>query len=84
MRMTYYSNERTVLDFAKRAAEHFAKCPEHNSFSDGDLKAGELLALRWGLSNDCVLVMRIDPDFEPANFQQLVKTVSAVQEEAKA
>ncbi len=37
---------RTV-DFAKRAASYFRENIEAHSYTDGEIKAGELLALRW-------------------------------------
>lgn len=59
------------LAFARKAAAHFAVHDLHSSY--GDLKPGSLLALRWGLGNDCVLVVRLDENFEPCNYQQLIK-----------
>lgn len=70
-RMTTLSDELERIEFAKRAAKHFAEKPEHWSF--GDMKPGDFLALRWGLGDDCVLILKLDPDFQPVNFQQLIR-----------
>lgn len=59
--------------FADKAAKHFADNPGHGSFSsDGDLKPGAWLALRWGGGNDCVVVLKISEDHEPVNYYELV------------
>lgn len=80
MRMTHVHDDLEQVAFAERAAACFAKNPEYATYTDGaDLIPGELLAIRWGLGNDCVVVVKLDDYFEPVNYQQLVR---AVQEEA--
>lgn len=73
MRMTYVSTELEQIEFARKAAEDFALHPKHWSFTDGPIEPGALLALRWGLGDDCVLVLKLDDSFTPANYQQLVR-----------
>lgn len=46
--------------FALSAAQYFADNSDKYSYSEGCLQEGELLALRWGLGEDCVLVLKID------------------------
>ena len=75
-RMTTIDEELARIEFAKKAAEHFAMNPKHWSF--GDLKPETLLALRWGLSDDCVLVLKLDPDFEPINYQNFVRDYQGI------
>lgn len=72
-RMTTRTEEQDRIRFASKAAEHFAAHPEHGSFTDGDIEPGCLLALRWGLGNDCVLVLRLHDYEMPVNFQQLIR-----------
>lgn len=72
-RMTTVAEEQERISFAKRAAEHFAKHPEHYTFTGGDIVPGCLFAVRWGIGDDCVLVFRVDPDCEVVNFQQAVQ-----------
>ena len=63
------------MEFAKDAAKHFAENPSHSSY--GDIKPGSLIALRWGLVDDCVLVLKLNSEHIPVNYQQLIKTVPA-------
>jgi hypothetical protein len=69
--MTSVEAETARMDFAKKAAAHFAKNPKHYSF--GEIAPGEYLALRWGMGEDCVLVIRQHDDEEAVNFQQIVQ-----------
>jgi hypothetical protein len=73
MRMVYMSEDDEVRDFAKRAAAVFAKHKSVHTYTNGDIEAGVLLALRMGLASDCVVILRIDDTFEPINYQQLIK-----------
>lgn len=74
MRCTDVSSERTRIAFAEAAARHFAANPKHWSYSDAvlDVAPGELLALRWGMGDDCVLVLRIGDD-EPVIYGQIIE-----------
>ena len=64
-------DERT---FAEKAAKCFAANPKCYSFSDPrELTAGGYLALRWGMGEDCVVVVKLDEYHEPVNYVQLVK-----------
>jgi hypothetical protein len=58
-------------EFAKRAAADFEKYPGHATF--GDIGCGKYLALRWGLDNDCVLVIKQDESQEAINYYQLIR-----------
>lgn len=71
-RMTSLTEEQQRMDFAKTAAAHFAAHPEHWTYCDEELGANVLLALRWGLGDDCVLVVRIADEL-PVNFQNIIK-----------
>jgi hypothetical protein len=72
--MVYMSQEEAQIRFAKEAAKDFAEHSEHISF--GSAEPGSFLALRWGLGGDCVLVLKLDEDFIPTNYQQLVKQLN--------
>jgi hypothetical protein len=61
------------LAFARKAAANFAQHPEHATF--GNIEPGGLFAVRWGLGNDCVLVLKLDETHTPTNYQQLVKEI---------
>jgi hypothetical protein len=71
--MTTKRAELGRLKFAEDAAAAFKKDP--NMATYGDVTAGSFLALRWGMGNDCVLVVKLDENDEPVNFQQLVREV---------
>lgn len=73
MRMVFMPNEDEIKSFAKKAAKDFAKHDKHYTFTDSDIKAGCLFALRFGSDNDCVVVFRLDDNFEPINYQQLIQ-----------
>ena len=71
MKMIYAEEVSKELDFARRAAERFAK--DEKLFTYGDIESGGFLALRWGLGEDCVVVVKIDSDHIPTNYQQLIR-----------
>jgi hypothetical protein len=72
-RMTYAHLERQRLEFAEKAAKHFADNPKHFTYTEGgDITSGCLLAIRWGLGNDCVLVVKLDEQELPVNFQNII------------
>ena len=70
-RMTNFEEEKRLCDFAKKVAEDFTKHPEHTTY--GEMNPGDYLGIRWGMDNDCVLVVRLDEFFHPVNFQQAIK-----------
>lgn len=69
-RMTTIDEERAQVRFAERAAKHFAAHPECSTF--GDLEPGTFLAIRWGLGEDCVLLLKLDDCFQRVNYQNIV------------
>lgn len=70
MKSTHLSSEQELLAFTERAIACFNENTAIRSFTDsGTLIAGEYLAIRWGLDDDCVVVMRIAEDFTPTLFQ---------------
>jgi hypothetical protein len=61
------------IEFAEKAAAHFAANPKHWSYSLAEIAPGCLVALRWGLGDDCVLVFKLDEQFTPTIYAQLVR-----------
>ena len=57
--------------FADKAAKHFAQNPGHFTYG-GDVKPGDMLALRWGLDNDGVVVLKLSEDYTPVNYYGLI------------
>lgn len=65
------------LTFAKHAAAKFEENPEWATFTTGEIVPGCLFAVRWGLGNDCVLVLRISEDAVPTVYQQIIRKKEA-------
>lgn len=83
MRMVYASEEIERLEFARKAAQHFAENPGHNTYTDGEIEPGCLFGLRWGLSDDCVLVIKLHDYEAPVNYQNLVREYTDTEKEPK-
>lgn len=73
MRAVYASEVDAEMAFARKAAAHFARNPKHHTYTDGEIEPGCLLAMRWGLGDDCVLVLRLDERHTPTNYMELVR-----------
>ena len=73
MKYVTYESEMSILEFTNRATDHFESNKKSVTYTHSDIVAGCLFATRWGLSDDCILVFRLDDDFEPMNFQQIIK-----------
>lgn len=75
MRQVHMTDELAQQEFAKRAAAQFAANPRMTSFTDAEITPGALLAMRWGLMDDCVLVLKLDENHVPTNYAELVRQV---------
>jgi hypothetical protein len=69
----YASEEDDQQQFARRAAEHFAAHPEHQTYTDEEIACDQWFAVRYGLGNDCVVVFKISDSVEPKNYMELVR-----------
>lgn len=74
MRMVYVSEIDAEIVFARKAAAHFANHPEHTTYTGTDIEPSCLMALRWGLMNDGVLVVKLDAAHVPTIYAELVRT----------
>ena len=54
------------------AVDPFCDNPKFCTYTIDDPKPGCLLAIRWGVGLDCVLVVRLDDIFEPKVFAQII------------
>lgn len=70
MKHVTLAEEEEKQAFVKRAAAHFAKNEKHWSYTDKAITAGCLFAMRWGLSDDCVLLFKVDENLEPVIYGQ--------------
>jgi hypothetical protein len=72
MRMTTLSDVAAETSFVEAAAKCFREDPSLTSFTHGSIEPGALLALRWGLGNDCVLVLKLDETHKPVIYGQAI------------
>ena len=57
--------------FVEDAATWFSRNPEGRTYTQGEIVEGNLIGIRWGLGNDCVLVFEIAKDVEL--YPQVIK-----------
>ena len=69
IRTTTMEEEVARNEHATKAAAHFAKHPDISTF--GSLEPGSFLALRWGLLDRGVLVVKLT-DEAAVNYRDLV------------
>lgn len=74
MRAVYASDIEAEMAFAQKAAAHFAEHPEHSTYTGEDIVPGCFFAVRWGLGDDCVLVLKLDEQHIPTNYMELVRS----------
>ena len=72
MRVYSESEEAEKLEFAKLAAERFKKYSDMYSFTLGNIVPGCFIALRWGLMDRAVLVLKLDEVTEPTVYPDMV------------
>jgi len=72
MQLKYISDIQTELNFVCEAAEHFAKYPEHSTYTNNTIKPGCFLALRWGLGNDCIAIIKLDKTHLPTIYMEVI------------
>lgn len=77
MRHVHAHHVEDELAFARAAGQAFADDPKITSYSgEHDIAPGAMLALRWGLGDDCVLVLRLSEAHEPTIYAQIVPRMS--------
>jgi hypothetical protein len=72
MRIVDVHMERLQQAFAEKAAKAFAENPKLRTFTEGDIEPGVPLAIRWGMDDRSVVVVRLDENHEPVIYGQLV------------
>lgn len=73
MRQIEISKQKERLEFALEAAEYFSKHKEKTTYTSGEILAGELFALKFGLGDDCVVVFRLDEYELIENYINLIE-----------
>lgn len=71
---TNYTEVLERIAFAEKAARWFSNNHDATTFSNTIPKAGDLFAVRWGMTGQSVLVFRIDD--EPEVYGDIVQHVS--------
>ena len=71
IKQLHIQEEEDKQAFAKRAAIAFKLNSSLETWTDTEIKANALLALRFGLDKDCVVVIRI-ADEEVVNYVQII------------
>ena len=59
--------------FVQQAAEAFAVNKKFYTYTSGEITKGCLFAVRWGLSDDCIVVFRLDEEAEIENYANVSK-----------
>lgn len=70
MRSTDLNETEREIAFARLAAREFKLNPRLATF--GDPEKGSYIAIRWGLMDRGVLVLKLDADHEPVNFRDMI------------
>jgi hypothetical protein len=65
--------EEEIKKFVQLAAIAFGENPQYATFTDGEIEPGKMFAVRWGLGEDCILIFKIDEDFQPRNYANVIK-----------
>ena len=73
MKHIYLSARKEEEEFVLKAAKHFKENPNHNTFTLNDIREGCWFAVRWGLDRNGVLIFKLDEDFEPTNYMEVIK-----------
>jgi hypothetical protein len=76
-RAVYEAQIVAELEFARAAAGHFAQNPQHSTYTAGAIEPGCFLAIRWGLGEDCVMIVKLDEAHMPTNYMEIVRQFEA-------
>ena len=75
--MTSLSNEKELIEFVEKASKCFAENPTYSTYTSGEIKdeayKGGYLAIRWGLGEDCVLVVKMEEYQTVRIYQQCIR-----------
>ena len=71
MRHVDMNDKKEQDDFVEKATEWFNAKPNSVTFGNVN-QAGAYFAMRWGYGGDCMLVFKLDPDFEPTVYDEVL------------
>lgn len=76
---------RQELAFIEEAIGVFMTRDNIRTFTaSGEIKPGEMFAVRWGAGDDCVLVLKIAEDFEPRIWANCIPKIPKIINDAGA
>lgn len=70
-KLVYISELEEEQSFAKQSAVDFSG--NENWKILGTIAPGEKIALRWGLDNNCVLILQLSETHTPTIYQNIIK-----------
>ena len=74
MRHTTIEAELEIHAFVRDAAEAFAKDIRLSSWRRKDFIEDDCyMALRWGIGEDCIVVIKVDSTFSPVLYAQVIE-----------
>lgn len=73
MRQVTKWEEQKKQEFLAEAARLFAENPHLKTYTEGDIVPGCYFAVRWGLDNDCILLLKLDEYEEPTIYAQWIE-----------
>ena len=74
MRLIDMRTDDELETFARDAAAAFAKDPMAATYSGVmPIDVSKYLAVRWGMAHDCVLVLKLDEQFEPVCYRGIIR-----------
>lgn len=74
MDFQHLNAKQRELDFVRRAAERFTQDEALISYTDDDIEPGTMMAIKWGMDSDCVLVIHLDEISQPTVYQHAIPT----------
>ena len=73
--MTNLNEQEQQLAFVKEAIDYFNS--HEKIYTYGSLEKGSLFAMRWGMMDDCVLLLKLDEEFTRINYQNCLERSKA-------
>lgn len=70
MRILTVKSCKDEIAFAEEAAKRFSEDTALTTY--GSLQQGSYFALRWGMRDDCVLMLKLDKDYIPTVYSQII------------
>ena len=73
MKHIYLSARKEEEQFVSKAVKYFKENPHKNTFTEKEIEVGCWFAIRWGLDRNGVVIFKLDENFEPTNYMEIIK-----------